>query len=83
MGTLHPQYVVDEQGIPHSVVLEIGEFRNLLLSAGVQMQELPQAGPLRLSDLGWSGAEAQDTRIRLRSFEDDWEAPGMDVYDNV
>jgi hypothetical protein len=83
MGTLHPQYVVDERGIPHSVVLEIGEFRSLLHSAGVQMQELPQAGFLRLSDLGWSSAEALDTRIRLRSFEDDWEAPGMDVYDNI
>ncbi len=83
MEALHPQYVVDERGIPHSVVLEIGEFRSLLQSAGVQMQDLPLARPLRLSDLGWGGADALDTRIRLRSFEDDWGAPGMDAYDNV
>ena len=83
MATLHPQYVVDEHGVPCSVVLEISEFRSLLQSAGVQAQQLPHAGPLRLIDLGWSGEEAQDTRLRLRSFEDDWEAPGMDAYDNV
>jgi len=83
MTTLHPQYVVDEQGVPRSVVLEISEFRSLLQSAGAQVQQLPHAVPLRLSDLGWSGEEALDTRLRLRSFEDDWEAPGMDAYDNV
>jgi len=64
-------------------VLEIGEFRSLLQSAGVQVQQLPHAGPLRLSDLGWSGEEALETRLRLRSFEDDWDAPGMNAYDNV
>ena len=83
METLHPQYVVDERGIPHSVVLEIGEFRSLLQSAGVQIRDLPQARPLRLSDLGWSSSDALETRVRLRSFEDDWAAPGMDAYDNV
>lgn len=83
MATLHPQYVVDERGVAHSVVLEIGEFRSLLQSVGVQAQELPHSEPLRLSDLGWTGQETLDTRIRLRSFEDDWEAPGMDAYDRV
>ena len=83
MEILHPQYLVDEQGIPHSVVLEISEFKSLLQSAGVQAQEPPCPGPLRLDDLGWTREEALDTRIRLRSFEDDWNAPGMDSYDRV
>jgi len=83
METLHPQYVVDERGVPHSVVLEIGEFKSLLQSAGVQAQEVPHPEPLQLSDLGWTGKESLDTRTRLRSFEDDWNAPGMDSYDRV
>ena len=83
MATLHPRYVVDEQGVTQSVVLEIGEFRSLLQSAGVQVQAPPDSGSLRLSDLGWSREQILDTRIRLRSFEDDWEAPGMDAYDRV
>lgn len=83
METLHPQYVVDERGVPHSVVLEIGEFKSLLQSAGVQAHEIPYCEALRLSDLGWTFEEALDTRTRLRSFEDDWEAPGMDAYDRV
>lgn len=30
---------------------------------------------------GWTEAEAADTRARLKSFEADWEAPGMEAYD--
>lgn len=40
--------------------------------------------PLRGVDLaarGWTEREAADTRARLRSFDNDWEAPGMEAYD--
>jgi len=30
---------------------------------------------------GWTEQEAADTRARLKSFEADWEAPGMEAYD--
>lgn len=45
----------------------------------------PQAatGPLLVSDLGWSTQETQDTRARLAALEEDWDAPGMDAYDNL
>jgi hypothetical protein len=33
--------------------------------------------------LGWTRAETRDTRLRLRSFHNDWDAPGMEVYDEV
>jgi hypothetical protein len=39
--------------------------------------------PLLVRDLGWSEAEAIDTHFRLRPFEDDWNAPGMDAYDDL
>lgn len=36
-----------------------------------------------VSDLGWSLAEVVDTRNRLSSFEEDWDAPGMELYDEL
>lgn len=32
---------------------------------------------------GWSREEALDTRRRLARFEDDWNAPGMEAYDEL
>ena len=40
-------------------------------------------GGRRLSELGWSLEEALETRMRLRTFEEDWSAPGMDAYDEL
>ena len=39
--------------------------------------------PLLVRDLGWSQVETADTRPRLRPFEDDWDAPGMDAHDDL
>ena len=33
--------------------------------------------------LGWTPAEALETYLRLRTFADDWDAPGMEVYDDL
>lgn len=38
---------------------------------------------LLVSALGWSREEAQETYLRLRSFEEDWDAPGMEAYDDL
>jgi hypothetical protein len=45
----------------------------------------PQAadGPLLVSDLGWTTEEARETRARLATLEEDWEAPGMDAYEHL
>lgn len=40
-------------------------------------------GELLISDLGWSGAEAKETYYRLMNFKEDWEAPGMEAYDEL
>jgi hypothetical protein len=36
---------------------------------------------LLISSLGWSDQEAAEIRLRLLPFEDDWNAPGMELYD--
>lgn len=33
--------------------------------------------------LGWTPAEALETHLRLRAFAEDWDAPGMEVYDDL
>lgn len=39
--------------------------------------------PALLSELGWSPEQVVDTRQRFRTFEEDWDAPGMEVYDDM
>lgn len=41
----------------------------------------PLAAGLDLKARGWTEREAAETRARLKSFEADWEAPGMEAYD--
>jgi hypothetical protein len=42
-----------------------------------------QSVPLRVADLGWTQDQAVDTRARLASFAEDWDAPGMAGYDEL
>jgi len=51
----------------------------------VSLQEHPgkEKQPLRVADLGWTPAQAADTRARLASFAEDWDAPGMEGYDDL
>ena len=37
-------------------------------------------GPLTIDDLGWTPQQALEIRARLSSFAEDWDDPGMDVY---
>ena len=41
----------------------------------------PLAEQLDLKARGWTESEVAETQARLRSFEVDWEAPGMEAYD--
>lgn len=38
---------------------------------------------LLVADLGWMPEQAADTRARLASFAEDWDAPGMEEYDDL
>ncbi|MEA1051625.1 hypothetical protein U5801_17705 [Lamprobacter modestohalophilus] len=38
---------------------------------------------LEIKELGWSELQALKTRVRLESFAEDWEAPGMEAYDEL
>ena len=36
-----------------------------------------------IQNLGWTRIQALETRMRLRTFEEDWDAPGMEGYDDL
>ena len=36
-----------------------------------------------IEQLGWSPTEALETHLRFRSFAEDWDAPGMEAYDDL
>ncbi|MCX6089874.1 MAG: hypothetical protein NTX88_05830 [Candidatus Atribacteria bacterium] len=36
-----------------------------------------------VENLGWTREQAKETRLRLSVFEKDWDAPGMELYDEL
>ena len=38
---------------------------------------------LGIEQLGWSNLEALETHLRFRNFAEDWDAPGMEAYDDM
>jgi hypothetical protein len=44
----------------------------------------PAAPDRRLiAELAWTPDQVIETRMRLRTFEEDWDAPGMEAYDDL
>ena len=39
--------------------------------------------PLLIHELGWSEEEVKETYYRFLTFQEDWEAPGMEAYDEL
>jgi len=65
--------------LPPEMELEIRDHIESLL----QKKKTPLKKANTVKDLGWTAAEAAETRSRLSTFEDDWDAPGMDEYDSL
>jgi hypothetical protein len=67
--------------IPSNGPLILHDSRDVI-ALGILRTPQPRARRL-IAELGWSAGEAWETRRRLRSFEEDWDAPGMDAYDDL
>lgn len=48
-----------------------------------QAYEPKRRSPLLIEDLGWTPEQVIEARSRLLSFEEDWNAPGMELYDDL
>ena len=70
------QIVDDLYTLPKDKIVEVVDFVHFLKEQ-VQHKSTP------LSETGLTREEAFDLRRRLATFEDDWNASGMDDYDNL
>lgn len=50
-----------------------------------QAQPIKKSSPVQhlIQDLGWTREQAAAIRYRLAAFREDWEAPGMEIYDDL
>jgi hypothetical protein len=50
-----------------------------------QVSTVKQTTPVKhsIQELGWTEEQAAEIRNRLAAFEEDWDAPGMEIYDDL
>jgi hypothetical protein len=50
-----------------------------------QVSTVKQATPAKhmIQELGWTEEQTAEIRNRLAAFEEDWDAPGMEIYDDL
>ena len=84
-------HLIDE--LPESELLAAARFlaylRDVMAKPTTQSEDQAVAAPdttphpLLVKDRGWTQRQATETRARLASFEEDWDAPGMAGYDDL
>lgn len=74
----------------HGVRANLNQFDDALLSAksldrfhGVEGNGEQEKSENAIAALGWTEEEARETYYRLKMFEEDWNAPGMEAYDRL
>lgn len=70
------QIASDLLTLPESKVAEVADFVHFLIEQ-LEHQGIP------LHRAGLTRQEAADLRARLSTFENDWNAPGMEAYDDL
>ena len=83
---INQSFIKHEESNYSSTVI-VGEHKNQIIKTrSFQSKEILTLIPpikLSLKNLGWTLEETIDARNRLSSFEEDWEAPGMELYDEL
>jgi hypothetical protein len=62
--------------LPEDKIIEVFDFVQFL------KDRLPKQG-ITLEQAGLTREQAVNLRARLKTFEDDWNAPGMEAYDEL
>jgi len=65
------------------ILAELQEIKSLLRTMLVRAASDAPGSLPTLAALGWSQQEATLVRSQLASFEEDWNAPGMEAYDQL
>lgn len=82
---LNQRYLAALKDLSKAQVAESDLFEQSDVSVGVVEQKAAPAQPVKhlIEELGWTREQAAEIRYRLASFSEDWEAPGMEVYDDI
>jgi hypothetical protein len=82
-----------ENPLPESLQNDLGLIVEAVLGSAIgaaeQKTTLTQSeqpsSPVKhsIQELGWTKEKAAEIRHRLASFSEDWEVPGMEVYDDL
>jgi hypothetical protein len=70
------------EGIYRDGKVELLETPEAATEARVIVTFLPKQGTIDLRARGISEEEAAELRWRFQAFEEDWNAPGMEAYDD-
>ena len=73
------QIVKDMLALPGDKIAEVVDF--VYFRKAQAQAQTPGHTPLH--EIGLTREEAFDLRRRLATFENDWDAPGMDAYDDL
>jgi hypothetical protein len=66
-----------------TIIAELREIRELLKILVERTEPEIQAVGQSIASLGWTRQQAARVRASLASFEEEWNAPGMELYDQV
>jgi hypothetical protein len=71
------------EGVYRDGKIELLETPPTVREARVIVTFLPPNGPVDLRALGISEEQAAEMRWRFQAFEEDWNRPDMDVYNDM
>ena len=72
--------VASMQKEPCDFPLDLGRFH---YQAGNAQTTVTAKACCNMALLGWTQREALETYLRLQTFAEDWDAPGMEAYDEL
>jgi hypothetical protein len=72
-----------EQPLPEKLQTDLGRITETLDRQLKQVPHQTDKLPLLTEDLGWTPEQVMEARSHLLSFEEDWKAPGMEIYDEL
>jgi hypothetical protein len=71
------------RGVYRNGKIELSEKVPDIETAEVIVTFIPNSQSTKLAERGFSPEQIIELRERLATFEEDWNAPGMEAYDNL
>jgi hypothetical protein len=78
------QIQLESKTVPYSAYQSHGVcFGYINGTSATNVHTLMANRAISITQLGWSPIDALETHLKLRHFAEDWDAPGMEAYDEL